>query len=370
MNILILIHSMSAGGAERVTANMANYWAEKGWEVTVATIASAAGDFYALHPAVRRIALDLAADSPSPLAALSNNWRRIAAIRTMLNTIRPDVAIGMMTAASVYLSIASRCGRRCKVIGSEHVHPSHMPLGRLWTGLRAYWYGKLSAVTALTSESAQWLKENTRTTRVAVIPNAVPWPVPAQAPRLAAPAPSADGQKMVLAVGRLSHEKGFDILIAVFAQLAARHPTWRLVILGEGPLRPALESQVRQAGLASRIELPGLAGNVADWYDGADLYVMSSRYEGFGNTLVEAMSHGVAVVSFDCDSGPRNIISDGTDGLLVAPGDTAALERALDRMMGDEVLRARLRAQGIGTRERFSLGKVMGMWETLFSELV
>ena len=125
------------------------------------------------------------------------------------------------------------------------------------------------------------------------------------------------GRKVLLAVGRLEVEKGFDWLIDAFSALATKYPEWDLVILGEGSLRATLEKQVQTSGLARRVFLPGRVGNVGDWYERANLYVMSSRFEGFGNTLGEAMAYGLPAVSFDCETGPRNIIRHETDGLLV-----------------------------------------------------
>jgi len=176
------------------------------------------------------------------------------------------------------------------------------------------------------------------------------------------------GQKLLLAVGRLCDQKGFDLLIDAFGQIAAQHADWHLAILGEGPLRTALLAKIRRAGLEDRITLAGRAGNVGDWYQTADLYVMSSRFEGFGNTLAEALAYGVPAVSVDCDTGPRDIIRHQVDGLLVPNGDVAALAKAMGHLMSDKCLRQKFGAKAIEARERFSMEKIIGMWETLFKE--
>ena len=112
-----------------------------------------------------------------------------------------------------------------------------------------------------------------------------------------------------------------------------------------------------------------MVGNIGEWYERADLFVMSSRFEGFGNTLAEALAHGVAAVSFDCDTGPRDIIRHEVDGLLVPPGDTVALTAALDKLMCDPALRQQFAKRAVEARARFSMERVAGMWEALFDEI-
>jgi glycosyltransferase involved in cell wall biosynthesis len=370
MKLLFFIHSLSNGGAERVTVNLANHWADKGWDITVVTLAPQSNDFYVLHSAVKRIALELAGDSGNVLAGLWQNLRRVFALRRALRPIKPDIALGMTTTANVLVALATWGLPRVHAIGSERTHPPQFPLGALWEGLRRYTYSRLAAVTALTSESADWLLTYTGARRVSVIPNAALWPLPIQAPRLTPEVFCQSERFIVLAVGRLSEEKQFGLLVEVFRSLAMRHPRWDLVILGEGPQRSVLQNLVRAAGLEKRIFLPGRAGNVGEWYERADLYVMTSRFEGFPNTLAEAMAHGLAAVSFDCDTGPRDLIRHEVDGLLVPPGDVAALTAALGRLMGDAALRQQFAKRAVEVRRRFSIERIVSTWEALFKELM
>lgn len=370
MKLLILIHSLGSGGAERVTANLASHFAERGWEITVVTMAPESQDFYTLHPAVRRIALDMANMSGNPLIGLWRNLRRLAHLRSILRRADPDIALGMMTTANILLAYATwGLPRPCR-IGSERVHPPQFPLGGRWEALRRHAYGKLAAMTAMTRESARWLETHTSARSVSVIPNAVLWPLPVLEPRLSPDAQCPPGRRVLLAVGRLERQKGFDFLIEAFSMLAPTHTDWDLVILGEGMQRAALHAQKKLAGLEGRVYLPGKVGNVGEWYERADIYVMSSRFEGFPNTLVEAQAHGLPAVSFDCDSGPRDILRDQVDGLLVPPGDISALAAALNRLMGDAELIKRFAARAIEVRERYSMERITGLWQALFEELV
>lgn len=370
MRVLFLIHSLSSGGAERATANLANHWASNGWQVTIVTLGRQESDFYRLHPGVRRISLGVTGESKHVCRAAWNNLRRVRAVRAALRRTSPQVAVGMMTTANVLLAIAARGMRGLICIGREQIHPPMMPLDRLWHVLRQHSYGQLDAVVALTTESAEWLRTHTNSKRVVVIPNGIPWPLPRQSPVLLVDRFVAGDRRLLLAVGRLDQQKGFDMLIRAFSRHAHDHPCWDLVILGEGPLRGALEAQILDLGLTERVLLPGRAGNVGDWYDRADLYVLSSRFEGFPNTLVEAMASGLPAVSFDCDTGPRAIIRSGVDGVLVQQEDVRALSDALSHLMGNGQLRDRYAARAIEARDRFSIGQVAAEWEQLLWKLL
>ena len=366
MRLLIYIHSLENGGAERVVANLANHWVSKGWNVTVVTVASDTKDFYALDPAVRRIALNLTGSSRNVLAGFWRTAKRVKALRRILQQVQPDIALSAMHTANVILALAARGLPDLHAIGSEHNFPPKAPMGIIWETLRRHAYGQLTAVVALTQECASWLTSHSYARRILVIPNAACWPLSSQEPHIFPMAYCLPNRKILLAVGRLSMEKNFSTLIDMFSHLALRHPDWDLVILGEGPLREELLSQVQAARLEQRVFLPGCVGNMGDWYEQATLYAMSSRFEGFPNTLVEAMAYGLPAVSFDCDTGPRDIIRHEVDGFLVAPDDAVGMELVLDRIMGDDQLRGNLASRAIEARERFSMEKISSMWEELF----
>jgi GalNAc-alpha-(1->4)-GalNAc-alpha-(1->3)-diNAcBac-PP-undecaprenol alpha-1,4-N-acetyl-D-galactosaminyltransferase len=154
------------------------------------------------------------------------------------------------------------------------------------------------------------------------------------------------------------------LLIAAFANVAPAFPDWRLVIAGDGVERPALEALVADLGLSDRVSLPGVVDATAHLAD-ADLFVLSSRYEGFPNVLMEAMAAGLPVIAFDCQSGPSEVIRDGVDGLLVPPGDATALAVRMGQLMDDPDTRQRLGAAAPDVVHRFGIERVMGMWEDL-----
>lgn len=365
MKIVIFVNSLAAGGAERVTANLANYWAGKGWQVTIVTLAPKTSDFYGLHFTVRRVALGLDGNSTNHGLAILNNLKRAAALRRLIKSEKPNVVLAMMTTANILLSIATLGMRSVVTIGSERIHPPQYPLGPIWEFLRSCFYRRLTAMVALTQESARWLEKHAHPRNIVVIPNAASWPLEKMEPILAPPK-KLSNERTLLAVGRLDTQKQFDHLISAFGRLAEDFPSWRLVILGEGLERATLEALVDKEGLNGRVLMPGRVGNVGCWYETADLYVMTSRFEGFPNTLVEAMAHGLAVVSYDCDTGPRDIIRHNVDGVIMPANDVKALEFTLRSLMLDEPLRQRFSRRAIEARERFSLAHVAGKWEELF----
>jgi glycosyltransferase involved in cell wall biosynthesis len=369
MNILLFTQSLAGGGAERTVATLANHWTTRGWDVTVATLAPRAEDFYSLHPAVRRSALDLAGPSGGPVGGALQNVRRVRALRGLLGSVRPRVAVAMMSTPNVLLALARRGMPGLVAVGSERCYPPHAPLGRLWSAARRRAYGRLDAVVALTDECGRWIETHTSARSVPVIPNAVVYPLPSTPPRLVPDAVLLPGRKALLAVGRLDPVKNLHTLLAVFARLAPVHPDWDLVLLGAGPEGDALRAAAGSMGLAGRVILPGIAGNVGEWHARADLYVLTSHSEGFPNALAEALCHGVPAVSVDCDTGPRDIVRHGVDGVLVAPDDPAALARALGLLMGDGALRRQYAARATEARARFSIERIAGMWEALFGRL-
>src|SRR5262249_4820848 len=178
MKLLFFIYSLRSGGAERVTANLANHWSAVGWQVSIVTMLPQRFDFYALHSGVRRICIGLATEGGNAALGLLNNARRIWRLRRTLRQVKPDVAIGMMTSANVLLALAAYGVPSVVTIGSERTHPpAVISGGSLWGRLRRWTFGKLTAVTAQTDDAKLWLQSNTSASRVTVIPNPVEWPL-------------------------------------------------------------------------------------------------------------------------------------------------------------------------------------------------
>jgi glycosyltransferase involved in cell wall biosynthesis len=368
MNRAIFISCLSGGGAERVAVNIANAWIARGDKVTIITLAPVTEDFYALDPHIQRIGLKLSGRSSSSVSGIIANVRRIWCLRRELKSLKPDVFLGMETSASI-LAVLASWGMSCCVVVSERIHPPMMPVSAIWGRLRRWTYPHASVVLALTEESREWLIRNCPGSNVTVIPNAVQFPLLDGDSCIDPDQILPETRRIILAVGRLAPQKGFDMLVKAFGQIASSRPDWDLVILGEGEERENLLSAIASMDLSNRIFLPGKAGNVSQWYKRAELFVLSSRFEGFPCTLIEAMAHSLAVVSFDCDTGPRDIIRHEIDGVLVTSGDVPALATVLSQLVNDETLLRSYAAHAVEVKDRFSMGRILSMWDEVIEDI-
>lgn len=363
MHIMIVIHSLRGGGAERVAVDLSAYWQRLGYKVSLVTQMTAATDVYAVPEGVQRYVMGTAHASGGGWRGALANWQRVRKLRKLIKKHKPDCVLGMMTTASVLTVMAAK-GLDCRVLVTEHTHPPFQKLPEAWQKLRRWAYPQAQAVVALTHGTAAWIQEHIPGSKVVVIPNAVNWPLKNQEPMV--PVPTKKDRLRLLAVGRLHPVKGFDLLIQAFALLAPYFPSWDLVIVGEGDERQALQQQIDQAALNDRIQLMGRVGNMADWYQQSDMYVLSSRTEGLSNTLLEAMASGLPVVAVDCDTGPREIIRDNIDGILVnPPEEPEALAAHLSDLMARPLKRAALARRAVDVKDRFSVPLVMAQWERL-----
>jgi glycosyltransferase involved in cell wall biosynthesis len=209
---------------------------------------------------------------------------------------------------------------------------------------------------------ADWFRKSVPTRRLVTIPNAV------RSPTFLSEDRGRVNERIVLGIGRLAKQKGFDLLLRAFSNAGLADDGWRIVLLGEGDERKALSKLSEDLGISKSFEMPGHAKNIPDWILKASIFALPSRYEGFPNALLEAMQLGTACVSFDCPSGPGDLIQHGSNGLLVAPGDVDALSKALRGLALDEPLRDRLAREATKVATIFSTGRIYGLWmETLDS---
>ncbi len=340
---------------------LANAWAEQGWAVGVLTLSHPGTDHYRLHPSVERIALDVIWDSANLWQSIHGNLRRSRMIRRAVRRFHPHVVVSFIEQTNVRM-LAALLGTGTPVIVSERIDPRRHQVTRAWQFARRMLYPLASRVVVQTESVAQWARGFVSAGRVCVITNFV----------RTLPEPPDPGQRStdgILAVGRLDRQKGFDLLLRAFAASGLAARGGRLTILGEGPEREPLASLARQLGIESAVSMPGIVNDPENWMARCAVFILPSRYEGFPNALLEAMAMGCAVIAADCDSGPREIIRDGEDGLLVPVEDVDALASALARLMDDADLRARLGREAVKVRHRFAKEALLRRWEDLIREV-
>lgn len=356
-HILFVIAGLGAGGAEKVIALIANHWVAQGWRVDILAFDDPDTPiFHSFDDRVRIFRLGLATGGGG-LKSMLAQGRRLLAIRRHMSRCRPDAVISMLTKINV-LTLLAGVGMRQRIIVSERNNPLSQQANAAWNATLMRLYPRAAAVVMQTKASMTCLPPMTRPI-VRVIPN----PIRA----------SKDGEiktaSVLTAAGRLTPQKGFDMLIDAFARISEQYPNWSLRIWGEGEIRSELEAQVRRLGLGHRVSLPGNS-RPGEWTRHGGIMVLSSRYEGFPNVLGEAMAAGMPVVAFDCAFGPGEMITHGVDGLLVPPDDVEALADAMAHMMDDQALAARLGGAARLSAARFSPEAIIGQWETLVEELV
>lgn len=355
-SLAFLLPGLGAGGSEHVVSLLCKAFAGQGWNVTLfAFVEPGTKPFYDPSGQIPLVPLGLPPNTRGNRLLLLA--RRVKRLRSALARSRPDLLISFLTRTNL---IALLADPDCPVIVSERNNAARQKVGALWGYLRRRLYPRAAALVTMTRGAmAQFSPATPAVTRV--IPNH------ASVGRAFAPVP---GSGRLVAVGRLVPQKGFDLLLSAFAQVARKHPDWTLTIWGEGPARAALESRRDRLGLHDRVRLPGVTREPGAWTAEADLFVLSSRFEGWGLVVGEAMAAGIPAISFDCDFGPGEMIEQERTGLLVPAGDVDALAVALDRAMSDNALRIRLGHAGRQAMGRFTPDSVVAQWLDLADDLL
>ncbi len=373
----LLAHAYGIGGTTRTCLNLAGFLSADHEVEVLSVLRRRETPLFAHPPGITVTPLDESfAPAEHPLVGL---LRRVPSVlllpadrnmqrRTSLYTdivlvralwrVRSGVLIGTRPSLNA-LAVTTR-RRGLAVIAQEHMNFETHRVAMRAELLRIY----------RTADVAVLLTERDRDAfrsalgpgpALAVIPNAVP-----QLPG----GSTARRHQVVLAVGRLTRQKGFDRLIPAFAEVVRTRPDWTLRICGGGPVRQELEQLVAGYGLGDHVKLLGQVRHVEREMARASIYVLSSRSEGLPMALIEAMSEGLAVVAFDCPTGPGEIIEHGRTGLLIADGDVAGLADGLLQLIGDEGRRVRMGAAGRLRAGMLSIDVVGPMWAALIADLL
>ncbi|UBU10229.1 glycosyltransferase family 4 protein [Nonomuraea gerenzanensis] len=373
----MLLHAYGMGGTIRTVVNQANAMAAAGHDVEIVSVVRRRNEpQFAIDPLVRLSALVDQREGITADSLARKVWRRArgkivpygefaaeyfterveAAVIDYVSGLRDGILV--TTRPALNLIAARRASSSVIRVAQEH-----MNLASYHERVReqiARHYGRFDAVAVLTETSRREYRKLLKDTPVVRIPNAV---------HMDERKHSDQSNKIVIAVGRLVPQKGFDMLIPAFAATAEEHPEWKLRIFGTGPSKERLQKRIDEVGAGGRIKLMGRSNRIHEELAKASVYALSSRIEGLPMAMIEAMGHALPIVAFDCPTGPADVLTPGKDGLLVPPRNVPALTEALSRVMGDRELRLRLGATAAETAFGYTPHVVMPLWEKLFTAL-
>jgi glycosyltransferase involved in cell wall biosynthesis len=375
---ILLMHAYGMGGTIRTCLTIAEHLAARGPVEIISIVRTRDEPFFAFPDGVAVSTLD---DRRATASPRSRGRRLLAALPSIL--VHPDdhtyAKSSLLTDALLLRRLrAMRAGTLIttrpgfNVLAARHAPPGlttvgqeHMNIHSHLPGLSADMrrsYGRLDALAVLTdadrADYARMLSGSR--TRVERIPNALP---PLDGGMASADSP------VIAAAGRLTPQKGFDLLIGAFGAVARAHPGWQLRIYGAGPQRAELRRLILEHELYSSVFLMGPTPHLGEALAEASIFALSSRFEGFGMVIVEAMSKGLPVVSFDCPRGPAEIITHGHDGLLIPELDVAALGVALRELAGDTDRRARYGEAAIETARAYDRRAIGARWDALLGTI-
>jgi GalNAc-alpha-(1->4)-GalNAc-alpha-(1->3)-diNAcBac-PP-undecaprenol alpha-1,4-N-acetyl-D-galactosaminyltransferase len=364
MKIILLTSSLGAGGAERVASTLCNAWSNRGNEVSLIPTFSGGGNpFYMINEGVELVYLADIVNIKGK--SLLGSFYRLITLRSMLKERNPDVVISFLPNVNVAL-IVSSIGLDFPIIVSERRDPSSQPCSKFWELACWLTYRFADALVVQTTSVKLSIKYiYPKLNRVCVIPNPLPEEV-----RLEGGRKKTIERKVLLSLGRLSEEKQVDHIIKSFSLLAHIFLDWDLHVYGDGRELVSLKNLVEQLDMQGRVFFMGCTDNPWSVMVNSDIFVMTSKFEGFPNALLEAMGLGLPCIAYDCPSGPNDITRAGKDALLVPLNDRSALTESLNKLMSNEQLQKSLGLQAKElTMQRFQLSAILEQWKRLFKEV-
>lgn len=335
MHIVLVSPRLDHGGGQRFVAVMADHWVALGHKVSVVSLRNQ-DVFYKMDPGITVHKLDYT-ERPlllKPFKAVKTYFR----LRKKLRLLGPDVVLSHLSSTNIFTLLAA-INLPYRIFVQDVMSPERKR-GFIEKYMRKKLYPRATGVIALTAYAKDFIFRETKPPNIVVIPN------PITDMKMENP---PEKEKIILNVGRLVPEKGQKYLLEAIFRI--NDPEWKVVILGEGPMRQPLEKRIRELGLDGRVALPGSVNNVKEWLHRASIFAFPSVSEGLPIALMEAMAAGLPCVSFDCKTGPSELIDDGKNGFLVPVGHLELFAKQIEELINNKALREAfsLRAEQVGS---------------------
>jgi glycosyltransferase involved in cell wall biosynthesis len=351
------INTVQIGGAERVIVNLSQKFAEDGNDVLLIT-SYHVPDGYAVDPRVKYVTLE---NEDSNRSKLKKNLDRTRKLRKLCLREKPDILISFMPEPNFRALLATR-GTRTKNLISVRNDPNKEYGSKLYRMLAKLLYPTADGCVFQTPDAQKWFPQGIQA-RSRIIMN--------QVDEKFNKVVRSDSCSHVISCGRLVKQKNYPMLIKAFSKIADQYPDENLLIYGEGDMRSQLEALIDSLNLGSRVILKGTSNNIPEILSCAKVFVLPSDIEGMPNALLEAMAAGVPSISTDCPcGGPRMIIRDGINGLLVETGNAAAMAEAISKLLGNPDTAEEMGRQAKEDSRMYSSQNVFGQWKKYVGDLI
>lgn len=373
-----ILNLYGLGGTVRTVVNTANYLAEQGYDVRIVSIYKhLAKPHFELHPKIKiKVLMSVSKSRPKRIIKrILRNQKSVLVHKQetgykSFNMYTDICAYKFLKSLNNEILITTRAG--LNILAAKYTNESVIKIGQEHLNFEVHQedlkelirnnYKKLDYVATLTDKDTEDYAEilKNSNTKVVKLTNAIP---------------TSDGRisflenKTIIAAGRLSSEKGFDTLINSFDLIKYKYPDWKLKIYGKGKYKGQLQNLIKEKHLYNQVLLMGPTNQITEKFLESSIFVLSSKYEGFGMVIVEAMQCGLPVVSFDCPRGPREIIKHEHDGILVENQNIEELAKALSKLIDNYEERQRLGANAYESVKRYSIDTIGQEWIKLIEEI-
>lgn len=356
LQIVFLLHDIHyGGGGERVAINLANHFNDIGYNVKIVSLSPLkTSNLYKLNNTIGTDYLDI------DFTIGSNLIKKILSIFEVINHFSKykdkTVVLGIGNYPSLLLCFLPK-REQIKTIGCQHL--AYSGVKNIWAILRKLFFRRLNCVVSLTKQDLNKFKSLNKNS--IVIPNSIEL-FSDQTARLT--------NRRILFIGRMVPDKGYDLLLKVLKKVSEIHTDWDFRIIGDGPLKKRILKEIELYGLTGKISLLSSAELIAEEYLNSSIYLMTSRKEGLPMVLLEAQSCGLPIVSFDCETGPSDVVVDNENGFLIDCFDIDYMVQKISQLCSDYELRVKFGKNALENVKKFSPESIISAWENLFQQMI